>query len=152
MQNKKEFKVSAIRNGRVIDHIPSQNLFSVINILGLNKIGTQVTFGFNLESKKLGKKAIIKVADKFFEDDEINKISLVAPDAKLNIIRDYQVVEKRVVSVPDEITAIAKCMNPKCISNHEDITTRFDVIQKKPIQLKCLYCEKITDQHHLEII
>ncbi|MCK9325787.1 MAG: aspartate carbamoyltransferase regulatory subunit [Bacteroidales bacterium] len=152
MQNKKELKVSAIRNGTVIDHIPSQNLFSVINILGLNKIGTQVTFGFNLESKKLGKKAIIKVADKFFEDDEINKISLVAPDAKLNIIRDYQVVEKRVVSVPDEITAIAKCMNPKCISNHEDITTRFDVIQKKPIQLKCLYCEKITDQHHLEII
>jgi aspartate carbamoyltransferase regulatory subunit len=57
-----------------------------------------------------------------------------------------------VVSVPDEITAIAKCMNPKCIGNHEDITTRFDVIQKKPIQLKCLYCEKITDQHHLEII
>lgn len=152
MQNKKELKVSAIRNGTVIDHIPSQNLFSVINILGLNKIGTQVTFGFNLESRKLGKKAIIKVADKFFEDDEINKISLVAPDAKLNIIRDYQVVEKRVVSVPDEITAIAKCMNPKCISNHEDITTRFDVIQKKPIQLKCLYCEKITDQHHLEII
>lgn len=152
MQNKKELKVSAIRNGTVIDHIPSQNLFSVINILGLNKIGTQVTFGFNLESKKLGKKAIIKVADKFFEDDEINKISLVAPDAKLNIIRDYQVVEKRVVSVPDEITAIAKCMNPKCISNHEDITTRFDVIQKKPIKLKCLYCEKITDQHHLEII
>ncbi|NLO69187.1 MAG: aspartate carbamoyltransferase regulatory subunit [Bacteroidales bacterium] len=152
MQDKKELKVSAIRNGTVIDHIPSQNLFSVINILGLNKIGTQVTFGFNLESKKLGKKAIIKVADKFFEDDEINKISLVAPDAKLNIIRDYQVVKKRVVSVPDEITAIAKCMNPKCISNHEDITTRFDVIQKKPIQLKCLYCEKITDQHHLEII
>ena len=152
MQGKKELKVSAIKDGTVIDHIPSQNLFSVINILGLNKIGTQVTFGFNLESKKLGKKAIIKVADLFFKDEEINKISLVAPDAKLNIIRDYQVVEKRVVSVPDEITAIAKCMNPKCISNNEAITTRFVVVQKKPVALKCRYCEKITDQHHLEII
>ncbi|MFO7616259.1 MAG: aspartate carbamoyltransferase regulatory subunit [Bacteroidales bacterium] len=152
MQAKKELKVSAIKDGTVIDHIPSQNLFSVINILGLTNIGSQVTFGFNLESKKLGKKAIIKVADLFFRDEEINKISLVAPDAKLNIIRDYKVVEKRVVSVPDEITAIAKCMNPKCISNHEAITTRFEVVQKKPVALKCRYCEKITDQHHLEII
>ena len=104
MEEKKELKVNAIKNGTVIDHIPSQSLFSVMNILGLNKIGHQVTFGFNLESKKLGKKAIIKVADIYFKDEEINKISLVAPDAKLNIIRDYEVVEKRVVTVPDEIT------------------------------------------------
>ncbi len=151
METKKELKVNAIKNGTVIDHIPSSSLFSVINILGLNKIGHQVTFGFNLESKKLGKKAIIKVADIFFKDEEINKISLVAPDAKLNIIRDYEVIEKRVVVIPDEITGIAKCMNPKCISNHEQMTARFDVVEKKPVALKCRYCEKITDQEHLEI-
>ena len=90
MEAKKELKVNAIKNGTVIDHIPSQNLFSVINILGLNHIQQQVTFGFNLESKKLGKKAIIKVADIYFKDADLNKISLVAPDAKLNIIRDYE--------------------------------------------------------------
>jgi aspartate carbamoyltransferase regulatory subunit len=151
METKKELKVNAIRNGTVIDHIPSQSLFSVINILGLNKIDQQVTFGFNLESKKLGKKAIIKVAEIFFKDEDLNRISLVAPDAKLNIIRDYEVIEKRVVIVPDEITGIAKCMNPKCISNHEEMTTRFVVVNKSPVLLKCRYCEKITDQDHLEI-
>ncbi len=152
MEAKKELKVSAIKDGTVIDHIPSQNLFSVINILGLNKIEHQVTFGFNLESKKLGKKAIIKVADIFFKDTDINKISLVAPDAKLNIIRNYNVVEKRIVSVPDEVSGIAKCMNPKCITNHEQMTTSFDVVNKKPVALKCRYCDKVTDQEHLEII
>jgi aspartate carbamoyltransferase regulatory subunit len=152
MEDKKELKVSAIKNGTVIDHIPSQNLFSVINILGLNHIEQQVTFGFNLESKKLGKKAIIKVAEIFFKDADLNKISLVAPDAKLNIIRDYSVVEKKVVSVPNEISGIAKCMNPKCITNHEQMTTSFDVVHKKPVALKCRYCDKITDQEHLEII
>lgn len=151
METKKELKVNAIKNGTVIDHIPSHSLFSVINILGLNKIGTQVTFGFNLESKKLGKKAIIKVADIYFKDNDINKISLVAPDAKLNIIKDYEVVEKRVVVVPDEITGIAKCMNPKCISNHEQMVTHFEVVDKNPVALKCRYCEKITDIDHLEI-
>ncbi|MFA6126970.1 MAG: aspartate carbamoyltransferase regulatory subunit [Bacteroidales bacterium] len=151
MEAKKELKVNAIKNGTVIDHIPSQSLFSVINILGLNKIDQQVTFGFNLESKKLGKKAIIKVAEIFFKDEDLNKISLVAPDAKLNIIRDYEVIEKRVVVVPDTITGIAKCMNPKCISNHEQMVTRFDVVHKSPVALKCRYCEKITDAEHLEI-
>ena len=151
METKKELKVNAIKNGTVIDHIPSQSLFSVINILGLNKIDQQVTFGFNLESKKLGKKAIIKVAEIFFKDEDLNKISLVAPDAKLNIIRDYEVIEKRVVVVPDEINGIAKCMNPKCISNHEQMTAHFTVVEKKPVALKCRYCEKITDQDHLEI-
>jgi len=151
MEAKKELKVNAIKNGTVIDHIPSQNLFKVINILGLNNIDQQLTFGFNLESQKFGKKAIIKVAEIFFKDEDLNKISLVAPDAKLNIIRDYEVVEKRVVMIPDEITGIAKCMNPKCISNNEEMTTRFDVVQKRPVALKCRYCEKITDQAHLEI-
>jgi aspartate carbamoyltransferase regulatory subunit len=152
METKKELKVNAIKNGTVIDHIPSSSLFSVMNILGLNKIGHQVTFGFNLESKKLGKKAIIKVADIYFKDAEINKIALVAPDAKLNIIKDYEVIEKRVVTVPDEIAGIAKCMNPKCISNHEEMTTRFEVVQKMPVSLKCRYCEKITDQDNIQII
>lgn len=70
----------------------------------------------------------------------------MAPKAKLNIIRDYQVIEKRVVEVPDTINAIAKCMNPKCITNFEKVTTHFRVVSKKPVALKCLYCEKITDQ------
>lgn len=152
MEAKIELKVSAIKDGTVIDHIPSENLFKVISILSLDETSHQVTFGSNLESKKLGRKAIIKVAGIFFQDDEINKIALVAPDAKLNIIENYQVVEKKLVSVPDKIHAIAKCMNPKCITNNEEMDTRFDVVGKKPVELKCDYCEKITDSKHLEIL
>jgi len=152
MKEPKQLSVSAIQNGTVIDHIPAKNLFKVIQILGLDHIDTQITFGTNLESKKLGRKAIIKISDKFFEDADINRIALVAPDAKLNIIRDYEVVEKKVVEVPDTIVGIARCMNPKCITNFETVTTRFRVVSKKNVSLKCHYCEKITNQENMQII
>jgi aspartate carbamoyltransferase regulatory subunit len=151
LNKKLKLKVSAINNGTVIDHIPSENLFKVISILGLHKVKSQITFGANFESEKLGSKAIIKVSDVFFEDDEINKISLIARNAKLNIIRDYEVVEKRVVVVPDQIVGIVKCFNPKCITNNEEITTNFKVISKEPLDLKCKYCEKITHEDQIVI-
>ncbi len=149
---KGELVVSAIKNGTAIDRIPPQSLFKVISILGLEKIGTQITFGNNLDSKKLGKKAIIKITDKFFDDEEINKIALVAPEAKLNTIREYQVVEKREVEVPDEVIGIVKCVNPKCITNNENITTKFYVTSKKPVTLKCRYCEKMIEQEQMTIL
>ena len=152
MKEPKQLSVSAIQNGTVIDHIPAKNLFKVISILGLDHIDNQITFGTNLESKKLGRKAIIKISDKYFEDADINRIALVATDAKLNIILDYEVVEKKVVEVPDFIVGIAKCMNPKCITNFETVTTRFRVVSKKNVSLKCHYCEKITNQENLKII
>jgi aspartate carbamoyltransferase regulatory subunit len=149
MKEKKQLNVSAIENGTVIDHIPAQNLFKVISILGLEKIDNLITFGTNLESNRLGKKAIIKIANKFFEKEEINRIAVVAPHAKLNVIKDYGVVEKRVVEVPENIDGIVKCMNPKCITNFEGVKTKFVVIDKQSVSLKCHYCEKITDQEHM---
>jgi aspartate carbamoyltransferase regulatory subunit len=148
----KHLSVSAIKNGTVIDHIPADTLFSVINILGLEAITNQITFGTNLESKKFGKKGIIKVSDIYFTEEEINKIALVAPAARLNIIRDYEVVEKHQLTIPDEIESIVKCFNPACITNHEPVKTRFRIISKAPLRLKCHYCEKITDEEHLTII
>ena len=148
----KKLEVSAIEKGTVIDHIPANALFKVISILSLDKIDKQITFGTNLSSEKLVKKAIIKLADTFFIDKEINKIALVAPQAKLNIIKNFKVVEKKVVEVPDEIIGIAKCMNPKCITNNEKIITRFTVVSPVEVKLKCHYCEKITDQEHIQII
>lgn len=150
-KKKLKLKVSAIKEGTVIDHIPAKNLFKVISILGLDVIDNQITFGTNLESRKLGAKAIIKVTDKFFEDDEINKIALIAPHAKLNIIRDYEVVEKKVVEIPDSITGIVKCFNPKCITNNEKINTSFKVVANEPISLKCRYCEKITTANQIRM-
>ena len=149
---KGELVVNAIRNGTVIDRIPPRSLFKVISILGLEKINAQITFGNNLDSKKLGKKAIIKITDKFFDDGEVNKIALVAPEAKLNTIRDYRVVEKREVKVPDEVTDIVKCLNPKCITNNERITTKFYVTTRKPVTLRCHYCEKMVEQEQMAIL
>jgi len=148
----KKMEVSAIENGTVIDHIPAKALFKVITILGLDHIDKPITFGTNLDSKKLGKKGIIKLTDTFFMDKEINKISLVAPQAKLNIIKNYTVVEKKIVEVPDEIIGIAKCVNPQCITNNEKITTRFTIVSKTEVRLKCHYCEKITNQANIQII
>ena len=147
-----ELKVSAIQDGTVIDHIPAKDLFKVIKILKLEQCKEQITFGTNLESKKLGKKAIIKISNRFFKQEEINKIALIAPIANLNIIKDYQVVEKKKVELPDQIVGIVRCYNPNCITNHENITTRFTVVSRDPLQLKCHYCEKITDENHIEII
>lgn len=149
---KKELSVRAIKNGTVIDHIPATHLFKVISILGLDKIENQITFGTNLKSKQQGHKAIIKVAKKYFADEDINKIALVAPFAKLNIIEDYQVVDKKVVEVPEQIVGIAKCFNPKCITNNEKMTTKFSLVEKQPLALKCQYCEKITNEEHLEVL
>ncbi len=152
MKEGKHLKVSAIKNGTVIDHIPAKNLFKVIDMLRLDNIDTFITFGTNLESKRLGRKAIIKIADKTFKNDDINKIALIAPDAKLNVIRDYNVVEKTVVQVPDFIDGLIKCVNPKCITNNEKVNSKFKILSKKDVTLKCHYCETITDQDHMVLL
>jgi len=148
----KQLSVTAIKEGTVIDHIPSESLFKVISILGLDTLETLVTFGNSFESKKLGKKGIIKVSDVFFSTEDINKIALVAPSAKLNIIRNYEVVEKVKVEIPDKVQGIIKCVNPKCITNNEVVSTKFQVISKNDLQLKCHYCEKITTKDNLDMI
>jgi len=149
----KQLKVSAIKNGTVLDHIPADQLFKVIDILGLRLCDKPMTFGTNLDSKLLGKKAILKISDTFFEDEDINKIALIAPQAKINIIHDFEVVEKRILSIPPKIEGIVKCMNPVCITNHQPIKTLFTtIINNKDLRLLCHYCEKITDGDNLKII
>ena len=152
MMKDKRLSVSAIKEGTVIDHVPASALFKVVSILNLEKLDTMITIGNSLGSDKLGKKGIIKLSKVFFKDADINKIALVAPCAKLNLIRDYEVVEKRVVEIPDEIVGIAKCVNPKCITNNEAVTTRFEVVSKSEVKLKCHYCEKITSRKNIEIL
>lgn len=149
----KQLKVSAINNGTVIDHISPRQLFKVIEILGLENVQTPITFGTNLESVKLGRKALIKISDYYFEDDDINRIALIAPDAKINIIHNYKVVEKRSLTVPDEIRGIARCFNPRCITNHYDIETRFTTLKENgELSFLCHYCEKVTLKENLQII
>lgn len=147
-------QVSAIKNGTVLDHIPADQLFKVIHILGLNKnCSNRITFGTNLESTHMGKKAIIKIEDRFFEPEEINKIALVAPNAKINIIKDFKVIDKKVITIPKEIVGIVKCVNPVCITNHQPITTRFSTnYANGHLSLTCHYCEKRTEGENIRLI
>ena len=135
--NKAELQVAALQNGTVIDHIPTDKVFTIVSLLGLKNSELNITIGNNLPSKKLGKKGIIKVADRFFSDEEISRLSVVAPNAQLNIIHNYEVVEKKQVIMPDVVKGIVKCGNPKCITNNEPMTTIFHVVCKENGILKC---------------
>ena len=140
--NKSELVVAAIENGTVIDHIPAEKTYQVVNLLQLEKMDTPVTIGYNLPSKKIGKKRIIKVANKYFTDEEINRLSVVAPNIGLSIIKDYEIVEKKTVKTPDTLKGIVKCNNPKCITNNEPMATIFHTVDKALGIVRCHYCDK----------
>ena len=145
--SKKERLVAAIENGTVIDHIPSEKTYEVASILGLQHLSTVVTIGYNFPSKKVGHKGIIKVENKFFTN-----LSVVAPNVVLNIIRNYEVVEKKTVETPDELRGIVKCNNPKCITNNEPMQTVFHVIDKQQGTIRCHYCDMEQDISKVEIL
>jgi len=150
-EKKKELAVAALQNGTVIDRIPSSALFQAVKILGIEKLDKHVTIGNNLDSKKLGTKGIIKVADTFFPEDVLNRIALIAPTAKINIIRDFEVVEKFPVSIPHSIVGIVKCDNPKCITNNEPMRTRFELIDAERHVLRCHYCGHTVNAKNAQI-
>lgn len=151
-KKRKELKVSAICNGTVIDHIPYGKTFQVIKILNLDNDPNQLYIGTGLESKKYGKKGIIKISNKYFKVDEINKIALVAPTATLIEITDYEVTKKENVKHPDTVEKIVKCFNPKCITNVQGIETKFKVIEDHngEMKLACHYCEKTMSKEHFD--
>lgn len=148
----KELKVAALKDGTVIDHLPADQVFNVVALLGLEKYDGQLTIGNNLESKALGKKGIIKISDRVLEESEANKIALVAPHARINIIRNYEVVDKRDLSLPDEIHEIVRCSNPKCITNNQPVATRFHVLHEDGlVMLRCHYCEREIKREEVKI-
>lgn len=147
--SKSELLVAALENGTVIDHIRSDKVFDVVNLLGLTGISTPITIGANLTSHKMGSKGIIKIADRYFTEEECSKLSVVAPNIVLSIIRNYEVSEKKRISMPEQVRGIVKCNNPKCITNHEPMQTVFDVVDKENGTLRCRYCNK--DIHKDEI-
>ncbi len=148
---KKELAVAALENGTVIDHIPSDSLFKVVDLLGIQSIKNNVTIGYNLDSKKYGKKGIIKVANITFPETVLNRIAIIAPNAVINIIKHYEVIEKRKVTLPDNIYDIVKCSNPKCITNNEPMRTHFHVIDREKMVLKCHYCERTEDKDKITL-
>ena len=149
---KSEQLVAAIENGTVIDHIPSDKVFDVVNLLGLTSITTPITIGANLSSHKMGSKGIIKIADRYFSEDECSKLSVIAPNIVLNIIRNYEVAEKKAIPMPDEVRGIVKCGNPMCITNHEPMQTVFRVVDKTNGTLRCRYCGKDIPKDDVKLL
>lgn len=147
---RQELMVAAIENGTVIDHIPCERLFQVISLLHLEQIPNSITIGNNLKSSKLGTKSIIKISEKFFSDEELNQLSVVVPNVTLAIIRDYEVVEKKTVCMPEVLTGIVHCPNPKCICNNEPMRTIFHASDDHKY-LKCHYCNTVVETNLVEI-
>jgi aspartate carbamoyltransferase regulatory subunit len=148
----KEIKVERIREGTVIDHISSGQALNVLRILGITKDypTTAVTAAMNVLSSKVGRKDIVKIEGRELKSNEVGKISLISPNATINIIRNMKVFKKKNVTLPKEIEDVVTCANPNCITNSEHVATRFKVERKEPIKLRCFYCERVME--HMDII
>ncbi|RLC53233.1 MAG: aspartate carbamoyltransferase regulatory subunit [Candidatus Cloacimonadota bacterium] len=141
MEQVKQIKVNAIKNGTVIDHITAGRVQKVLEIVNLDSPET-VMIGMNLHSNKIGKKDIIKIENKVLSQDEVNSIALIAPKATLIIIKDFEVVSKDYLELPEKISNLIVCPNPKCITNEEIINSEFRLTEDTPPQVRCSYCEK----------
>jgi aspartate carbamoyltransferase regulatory subunit len=145
--SKKEMRVRPIKQGTVIDHIRGGQALNVLKILGI--YGTTeavVSVAMNVPSGFLGQKDIVKVEVRELEEKEVDRISLIAPDATINIIRDYEVIEKHRVDLPERIDGLVRCNNPNCISNtNEPVISKF-MVNKKPVELRCVYCDHVISE------
>ncbi|MDX1596472.1 MAG: aspartate carbamoyltransferase regulatory subunit [Nitrosopumilaceae archaeon] len=146
-----ELMVRRIKEGTVIDHIDEGKGLQVLKALGIDgHDGGLITIALNVPSGKFKKKDIIKVENKFLEDDDTNKLAVIAPKATINKIKDYRLVEKRRVSLPNEIDRIFRCSNPDCITNSkEKIESVMDVVDKEGCVLKCRYCGRLLDVNRI---
>ncbi|MFH0875859.1 MAG: aspartate carbamoyltransferase regulatory subunit [archaeon] len=143
------YRVYAIEQGTVIDHIPGGKALKVVEILKLDEYNQIVTVGMNLESKSLVRKDIVKIENKNLSKEEINRIALIAPMATINIIQNQKVFEKFKVTVPDYFENLIKCPNPKCITRNEQVISKFYKAAERPLCIKCHYCEKIFTEFTL---
>ncbi|MEM3403718.1 MAG: aspartate carbamoyltransferase regulatory subunit [Nitrososphaeria archaeon] len=143
--SEKELIVQKIVEGTVIDHIEAGKALHVLSVLGISgEEGKVITIAMNVPSKKYGKKDIIKIENAYLSPEITNKISLISPHTTVNIIKNYKVVEKRAIEIPDEFVGIFKCPNPNCITNSEEtMATKFYVPSKNPPLLRCKYCGRI---------
>lgn len=142
MDSRKDLMVAALENGTVIDHIPTDKVYTVATLLQLDNEPAPVLIGNNLQSKRMGRKGLIKVANRFYSDEEISRLAVVCPNIRLCIIRDYEVAEKKEVTLPEQLTDLIRCANPVCITNNEPMKTVFYVVGTERKTVKCRYCGK----------
>jgi len=141
--------VRPIREGTVIDHIPAGRALTVLKILGITgSEGYRVAIVMNVESRKLGRKDIVKIEGRRLKREELDRIALIAPSATVNIVENYRVVKKTKVSLPRHLQNIIRCTNPTCITRQprEPIVPRFNLVSRRPLLYQCLYCGTLIDE------
>ncbi|MFZ1023759.1 MAG: aspartate carbamoyltransferase regulatory subunit [Thermoplasmata archaeon] len=153
-QPMRELKITPIKNGTVIDHIGNGLALEVLRIIGVKELDkdSTVSVALHVRSGKIGWKDIVKVENMELSPRKVNAIALIAPTATISIIRDFQVREKRPVDLPEKIVGVLRCPNPNCISNQsEPVESEFEVARRRPVLLRCVYCERLVDEflHHL---
>lgn len=148
---REKLRVRKIEAGTVIDHINSGRALTVLEILGITERTDQpVSVLMNVPSNQFGKKDIVKIEGREVEKEEINKIALTAPNATINVIEDYEVIEKKEVEFPDKIEGVVDCSNPECITNtDEPVSSTFKVVGESPVRLRCDYCERVTEEDEI---
>ena len=151
MKTPMELKVKPIKNGTVIDHINANKALKVLKILGLPSPETGLTLAMNVQSSQMKSKDIVKIEGRELASREVDEIALISPQATINIIRDYKIIDKGKVNLLKEIKNILTCSNPNCITNtDEPVKSRFIVLNNEPLTLRCHYCERIMDQDDVE--
>jgi aspartate carbamoyltransferase regulatory subunit len=148
LSRKEELYVKKIRDGTVIDHIAPGHALDVLRILDINgKEGIIVSIAMNVSSKSFGKKDIVKIEGRQIAPEELDKIALIAPNATINLVKNYDVTKKEKVQLPSTITGIVRCANPACISNsREPVSSEFKVERPEPLSIRCRFCGRIMEK------
>ncbi len=147
-----KIRIVIIHDGTVIDHIRAGKALEVLKILGITgEDGNIVSLAMNISSSKIGKKDIVKVEHRLLADEEVARIALVAPEATINLVEDFKIIKKTRVELPETITGIFECPNQRCVTNkeREPILSKYEVVSKTPIQLKCLYCWTLVEEQDI---
>ena len=151
MATQPQIKVSALREGTVIDHLAAGSALKVLDVLGIESDGA-VMIGMFLESRKAGSKDIIKIENREVTPHEVSKIALISPRATFSIIRDFRVHDKFQPTLPDFVEDLIKCSNPSCISSQTEMPTKFAVLRSDPLRVRCFYCERTFKKEEIELL
>lgn len=144
-------KISKIKDGTVIDHIPPGKALRVLSILKIDDlVENSISIGIRVTSKRLGTKDVIKIENRDLEKFEVDKISLIAPEATISIVSNYEIIEKFPVELPQRIVGIVRCSNANCITNmKEPVNGEFSLMSKKPLLIRCNFCERTMNEREI---
>ena len=140
--------VDSIRNGIVIDHITAGLGMRVYNLLGLDKLECPVAIIKNVQSKKMGKKDIIKIDADISLNMDI--LGYVDPGITVNIIKNGALVEKKSIELPEKLVNVLACKNPRCITTTEqELAQIFKLTDREKRVYRCIYCEVKAEENNL---